>query len=342
MPTTKKNTNKPEKQNEKMIWLMYILLALLLITYALLQIPLIGFFALILIILILFFEFRTSVKTEGVKKSIYDIAIALGAILVLWVILILVLHTTAPVDVVASCSMLPNLQRGDLVLIHGITNMSQFLSSEHVPVVTVSQSVMNATLANMNSEWLSYYAYNPHDKSQISSSPVPNFSIGLYNNQCVYTDEFIGNEDEFSECFVNASAQNQNLIKYNYSIEELSGPGGVTTNIIQTSVISINNTVIVENYSNPIVVYSTTSNDYFPKEDIIHRVFAAIHAGNNYYILTKGDNNPGLDIQSANYPANQSAIVGYVIGRVPDLGYLKLIISGQLSSPAGCNQTIIR
>jgi len=49
-----------------------------------------------------------------------------------------------------------------------------------------------------------------------------------------------------------------------------------------------------------------------------------------------------LDIEFANYIPNESSVVGYVIARVPVLGYLKLIISGQFGQVAGCNQTIIR
>lgn len=58
-------------------------------------------------------------------------------------------------------------------------------------------------------------------------------------------------------------------------------------------------------------------------------------------MLTKGDNNPGLDIQYGNYPPNMSQVQGKVVGVIPYLGYLKLIISGNLVVPQGCNSTVI-
>ena len=76
--------------------------------------------------------------------------------------------------------------------------------------------------------------------------------------------------------------------------------------------------------------------------DIIHRVVAALNVNGSYYILTKGDNNPGLDMEFGNYPINQSSVIGYDIATVPLIGYLKLIVSGQLGAVAGCNQTMLR
>ena len=89
-------------------------------------------------------------------------------------------------------------------------------------------------------------------------------------------------------------------------------------------------------------MYATAPNDSYPKSDIIHRLVAAVRDGNNYYLLTKGDNNPYFDLQVANYPVNQSSVIGYVIGSVPVLGYVKILLSGQISSVAGCNETIVR
>ena len=135
-------------------------------------------------------------------------------------------------------------------------------------------------------------------------------------------------------------SQQVDLIQYNYSIENVSGVGSVEYTP-QTSEIMIANTIIHENYSDPIMVYQTTSNDSF-SGDIIHRLVAAIRSGDQYYLLTKGDNNGGLDIQFVNYPENQNAVIGYVIADIPVVGYLKLIVSGMFATPAGCNTTIVR
>jgi len=57
------------------------------------------------------------------KKSIWhagkEVAIAVGAALAIWVILCVVLQTSSPIDVVTSCSMVPVLERGDLIIVQG-------------------------------------------------------------------------------------------------------------------------------------------------------------------------------------------------------------------------------
>ncbi len=76
----------------------------------------------------------------------------------------------------------------------------------------------------------------------------------------------------------------------------------------------------------------------------MHRVYAIINESCTYYVLTKGDNNPGLDIQFGNYPILLQRSNNYIEGKVifvaPYIGYLRLIFSSQLSEPQGCNTTI--
>jgi len=130
-----------------------------------------------------------------------------------------------------------------------------------------------------------------------------------------------------------------NLIKYNYSLGTLNSANINYTNI-QTGSITIANTAINESFTNPIVVYATTPQDSFSGA-IIHRLVAVLFVNGTYYTLTRGDNNPALDLQFGNYPATQNEVIGYVLTSFPYIGYLKLIISGQIGSTPGCNQTIL-
>lgn len=338
-PTSKPQAKPAAKTRQYELPILYAFLIVSIAGYVVFSNIVLGVLAFILLVVTIAAEFKYSVKEEGVKKSVYDIFFAIIAIAVIWVILIAALGTTAPINVVASCSMLPTLHRGDLVFLHGISNMSTFLQSRNIPIVNVSPNEMNYTIANMENEFLAYFAYNPQNSSVIgevfSSKQLP---IGLYNTKCIDTFESTGLYKDIHLCMVNS--QSQNLIKYNYTIENVSVNGNVQY-IPQTSSITIANTTINENYSNPIIVYQTTGNDSF-SGDIIHRLFAAIRSGDQYYLLTKGDNNGGLDIQFVNYPIRQSAVVGYVIADVPEVGYLRLIVSGMFATPAGCNSTIIR
>ncbi len=328
---------------ESMLWPLYGLLVIAVLGYAVYGSIIAGILAFVLIVVILVMEFRESVNKEGMKKSLFDILIALAAVVVLWVILIIALQTHSPVDVVSSCSMLPNLQRGEVVALHGIPNMTQFLASSKVPIVNVSNSSFASMEANMQSEFLSFYPYFDNNKEEVQTSGIiPNgaqYSIGLYNTGCIIQYSSEGEPNNYYRCYLSNSAQDNNLIKYNYSIGKVD-VNNTMYDIVYTSSITIGNTTVVENYSNPVIVYQTEQKDYFYPEQIIHRIYAAIKVGGTYYILTKGDNNPGLDIEFANYPASANQIVGYDLGGIPILGYVKLILSGQLATPAGCNQTI--
>ncbi len=336
---------KPSKEAQKKhsnmaLYLLYALLLVFMALYIAYGSVLAGLGAFVVLIITLVAEVKSSVSEEGAKRTAIEIAVAIVAVVAFFGILSLILQTPfPPVSAVASCSMLPTLHRGDLVLLHGIPNMSSFLSSRSIPVVNVSPQEMNATLSNMNSQFLAFFAYDPQNKSRISDINAGSAPIGLYNTRCLDTYSALGEYGYYYKCFV-GSNQGGNLVKYGYSMGNISIANS-TQSIVLTQNISINGTRISENYSNPIIVYKTTPADTF-SGDIVHRLVAAIKSGNRYYLLTKGDNNQGLDIQFGNYPIAQNMTIGYVIADVPLVGYLKLIVSGQLATPAGCNTTIVR
>ncbi|MDE1824946.1 MAG: hypothetical protein KGH61_05055 [Candidatus Micrarchaeota archaeon] len=334
--------SQPREKKQMSMWPFYIMLVVLLISYAFDNNAIIGLGAFVLIIIIVAVELRTSLASVGAKRSAVDFGVAIGAAIAIWLILVIVLQTTSPIDAVASCSMLPNLQRGDFIVLHGISNFSSFASEHKIPVIKMDPGEFSQLRQNMQSEFLSYYAYIGNNKSEISQIiPVVSepYGIALYNTKCLSTYSYLNQNQNIGRCYVGANPE-QNIIKYNYSIG-LIVQGKVSAKAPYTSSITINNLTISENYSNPIVVYKTTPSDLFGG-DIIHRLVAVIDVNGSYYTLTKGDNNQGLDIQFENYPAQQGDIVGYVVGRIPIIGYLKLIISGQLAEPAGCNQVFVR
>ncbi len=336
-----KPRSKPKRSQNKITWLLYLLLFLSIISYAFYNNPIIGLAAIILLVAVLVMDFGESVKEEGAKKTVIEIGIALLAVVLIYVILIFILGTRNPIDTVASCSMLPTLHRGDMVVLKGTGNITSFLSTNHIPIVDVSSRAFNAMESNMSSEFLIFYPYI-NNKSDINTSFVVTneSSIALYNQLCLAKLSSIGEDYLFYKCVVPQSQYN-NLIKYNYSIGKMR-INNLTENIVYTSSISIANRTIIENYSNPIIVYSTTSHDLVPLEDIIHRLYAAIRVNGSYYLLTKGDNNPVLDVQFGVYPTSSADVVGYVLAHVPIIGYLKLLVSGQIGQVAGCNQVILR
>jgi len=71
------------------------------------------------IVLLFFSDFSSGSGKTDWKKSAIDLGQALALAVIVWWSLQFVLQTNAPLDVVTSCSMLPNLERGDLIIVQG-------------------------------------------------------------------------------------------------------------------------------------------------------------------------------------------------------------------------------
>ncbi|MGI0135299.1 MAG: hypothetical protein ACREBW_10125, partial [Candidatus Micrarchaeaceae archaeon] len=280
------------------------------------------------IIIIIGIEFVAGVKEEGTKKNLIEIGIALVIVVALWFGLQAVLNTSTPLDVVPSCSMLPALHRGDLVALQGVNNVSQL----HAPVLNVTSSTYQQMTGNIGSEELACVAY-AQSNNQLSISPygyiLPGYSVGLYRSS--YTGGYI------------VQQQAGNLIQYQCGVENVKFNNGTEGKEAALTSITIGNTTITGDRNNTIIVYKTVPSDLFYQEGdtyIVHRIYAIINASGNYYTLTKGDNNPGLDLQYSNYPSAMSDIQGKVVAGIPYLGYLKLILSGSFNEPAQCSGTL--
>lgn len=341
--------NEGQKRNDGgLIYIMYAVTIILVVLYVLHNSIIIGILAFIAIIATIAVEFRGSIKSEGMKKTLKDLGIAVAAVIIIvWALPTVLLQSSSPIDVVASCSMLPALHRGDLVFVHGIGNMSQFLSEHHVPVVNISSAQFSAMMGNISSEYVEPFAYtngNPGDViiAPYVNSSVRNYSVGFYSVPCI--DRLLNDNGSqlLARCYVTPAEQSRNLIRYSYAVGRVV-VGQNTFSVPETSSITIANTTIVENYSNPVVVYMTVPGDAFYADyEIIHRLYAAIDVNGRYYAVTKGDNNAVIDIQAGNYPANESQVIGYLVAGVPYLGYPSLIIKGMLSPVAQCNQMMLR
>ena len=74
---------------------------------------------------------------------------------------------------------------------------------------------------------------------------------------------------------------------------------------------------------NDIIIYEADPAIY---GSIIHRAMLNVTFGNSSYLLTKGDNNPGMDQQSGIKPVSQDRINGKVMLVIPAIGYLKVFL----------------
>lgn len=281
-----------------------------------------------LIVILIAIEIMNGVREEGAAKNIIEIAAAVLIVVVFWFILKAVLQTNYPLDVVPSCSMLPSLQRGDMILLHGIHNVTQIKA----PIINVTNSQYSQFQNSIPNESLSCVAYK-QTGNRISLSQVikPGYQIGLYKS--------VGSGGEI----VPSSYQGDNLVQYTCGARNVIFENGTTEQEAYTTAVTINGTQLYGDANNSVVVYQTIPKDYFYQlgdSYIVHRVYAIINSSGNYLILTKGDNNPGLDLQYGNYPFNLSYVEGKVVSSVPYLGYLKLALSNNFVEPAGCNSTV--
>ena len=326
------------KLNKLLINLLYILLILAIVAYAFTSNILIGIFAFFIIVLIFSSEITYSSKNIGVKKTMIEFALSIiAAILTIYGIGIL-LGTQVPIDTVASCSMLPHLNRGDLVIIQGIKNYSSFVSNNKIPTINMSPYLFSLFNESIENELVLYLPYYNDNKSNVSLNGViihNRYNVALYSLICI--SRLLGaNDKNLGQCVI---PKQIGIIRFNYTIENVS-INGKMYKIVDNDELIYDNKVIKENYTMPIIVYRATPPDSF-SGDIIHRVVAAIRVNDTYYFITKGDNNNAFDIQYYNKPPSENEVLGYMVYSIPLLGYVKLIVSGQLAQPLGCNQSII-
>jgi len=79
-----------------------------------------------------------SYTQSGVLQAIKELVIAAVWAVGFWLVLSFILNTSSPVDVVTSCSMLPVLHRGDLLLLEGgFVNAQTFYFNSSFPTINL-------------------------------------------------------------------------------------------------------------------------------------------------------------------------------------------------------------
>ncbi len=310
---------------------LYVLLIVLFALYIIYQHGLIlsyivGIALFLTLIAVICIETFNGVREYGFRRNAVEIIVVVLIVVGIWFSLQFFLGTKYPLDVVPSCSMLPTMQRGDMLLLQGIRSPALLKA----PIINISSSTYQGVLGGISKGPLSCVAYlESGNSAQVSQYMEPGYSIGLYSSAG-------------GGSVVNVDGESGPL-RYVCSTTTDVFSNGSSRQIVYTSGITLGSETVTGDRNNSVVVYSTIPKDLFYKEGdgyIVHRVYAVLNVSGSYYVLTKGDNNPGLDVQYSNYPANLSAVQGKVVASIPYLGYLKLILSSHFSEPAGCNSTI--
>ncbi len=269
-------------------------------------------------------EVKEGVEEHGWKHEVVDTIIAILIAVILWVGASVILNTSTPISAVASCSMLPNLEKGEFIIIQGtdITAYDISLSSGELDSLTSGPFIAVT------------------DEGEMFTLPMPMYSYcNAYRSEPVCT-AFLADPESVVE-MVGPFTYHYTMCGVDYRDTGARGLGRCL------EYIEYEDREYYTNTSNDIIVYETGENDlyrYVVPGDIVHRAFFRINVDGEYYYLTKGDNNPTLDIQAANpekpflrnSPVPDEKVRGKVIGRVPYLGYLKLLIMGQWGDDPQC------
>jgi hypothetical protein len=314
----------------------YILIVALLLLYVLTKLNVVALLCAISIAGLFIFETFEGAKQRGWRKEVEEILVAVIVGVAIWYGGGFLLNTPAPLDGVTSCSMLPRIERGDMVVLRG--------TQINAPGVEVTSS-----------EW-----------EQIKQKLHTNFTCGPCGNEEGYTPY------NFSLCRISCmnscliaiddkpvfSDSNDSLFSYNYEMCKLKNASGDILNSVCLKSVTVKGRTFEENYSNDVVVYEPEQNSVF-YGSIIHRAFLKVSVEGKEYYLIKGDNNEILDVQvpaykalngnqctfyadqkKENQPVPLEKIKGKVILRIPYLGYFKLFLWGYLEIPPGCDTVI--
>ena len=315
----------------------YIIILVLLVLYILSKQPLVALLVAFSIVALFFYETYEGIKKNGWKKELTEIVTAIVVGVLVWYAAGFLLNTPAPLDAVVSCSMLPHLERGDMVLLRG--------TSINAPEVEVTSQ-----------EW-----------EQIKEKMKTNFTCGPCKSDGDYIpyNFSLCRADCGNGCLIAINGKpvrqmsNDTLFEYNYGSCKLRSTSGDIANSLCVKSVAIKGSTFYENFSNDVVVYDPEQNSVF-QGSIIHRALVKVSVDGKEYYLTKGDNNEVLDVQVPgngtavgqsrclfyaepsleNKPVSSDRVRGNVLLRIPYIGYLKLFLWGYIEDPMGCDTVI--
>lgn len=270
------------------------------------------------VLFLLIGESLIGVSEHGARKELFEIVVAVVTALVIWFGAGFLLSTPAPLNAIVSCSMLPNLERGDLVILQGTEPKGVDVYVDNFDYTDISVKVEGQGEYSTNLSLAQYCAYDGSYPLCKTYWTAPEKLVERYG-QLEFRHGWctINSKDQTGEvpCVKSITVGGKE-----YAYGDLAGDT---------------------------IVYSTLPTDEFSKpsgtsKEIIHRVFMKVHSNGMVYYLTKGDNNQFFDLQYGNSPPAQKRTVGKVILRIPYLGYFKLFLFGFLSDPAGCDRVFVK
>lgn len=301
----------------------YIQLAILFLTLAIYLFtsnPIFGVLIALEIFSMVILEILEGKEKHGWKGEFKDTLIAILIAVGIWFGAQFLLHTNSPVSAVVTCSMLPNLQRGDFAIIQGAE-----------PVNINKLHITKNDLESLKSDPILTIG----DNEAVVKGSIYSYCIFIGDPLC---KNFTSSPEEFKEV--------RGKFKFNYGqcVEEVKDSGEISQPCIKS--VEFEGKNYTQSINNDILVYQPAKTDLFSLNgDIIHRGYfeLVVDGTEERYYLTKGDNNPVFDIQIYDYGrgignsvVSADNVKGKMIFKVPLIGYFKLFISGFFQEPAQC------
>jgi signal peptidase I len=250
-------------------------------------------------------------EKRELRKLALEIGVTVSVAVAAWAALCVALQTSSPLNVVTSCSMLPVLERGDFVILQG----GGVKAPETGVSLPLSQAFTRNVVMDAREQGKRYYLAYSTFLNGFGASGMQAESFANYS---------------FSNCV-------------RVPLGGASGAAGTSAGAGDleacTSGVEVNGVFFSAANDNDVVVYEAQPAQYGL---IIHRVLAKIKAPDGVFYLTKGDNNLFADQQLGISVVPESAVKGRVIGRIPLLGYFKLLLFMQFDFPEGCDKTLRR
>ncbi|VVC00093.1 Uncharacterised protein [uncultured archaeon] len=268
-------------------------------------------------------EFAVGAKQHGLVSELKETAIALLIALAVWYGAGFLLQTSSPLNAIVSCSMLPHIQRGDMVLLSG--------DRLNAPLVDLPPGAIDS---------LGYDAVVYENGVKVEDVKGSMYSYCSQHRSDKLCDDFVATPEKFTE--------KRGPLTFGYEKCEILYPkSGMKQAGPCVNYLEVDGVKYYENLSNDVVVYAPPRDEIYSRVgDIIHRAYIKLNDSGKTYFLTKGDNNPVFDIQvydegsgMGNRPVELSQKKGRVLVTIPYLGYFKLFISpSAIPTPEGCDR----
>ncbi|MCX6773733.1 MAG: hypothetical protein NTY68_01915 [Candidatus Micrarchaeota archaeon] len=306
-----------------------LIILFLLFLYILTKLPLFGLAAALFLIAMVILEFYEGIMKNGWKSELVETGKTIAIAIVLWIALTFVLSTSSPISAVVSCSMVPDLSRGDMIIVKGENSYAS--------------NAINATEADALALFSNPTVYFGNRSMKVDGS--------IYN-YCYSS----GDREICSMFFKNPELFVEKRGSFTFTYSQCIREDAATSSIVDTEPcitdVSYNSKSIDVQHdrTSNVIIYNPNPSDLFGKYgDIVHRNVIQVKTESNTYYLTKGDNNNVFDIQfyseqysMGNTPFLKDQIKGKVISKIPYLGYYKLFISFYLNEDKICGTKLIK